>query len=151
MERTGAIRAAKSSSADGYQAKAAALSRQIVSLEQERELKLREYQNKYEQSLLYVTTLEADLVQQIAQADIAAYQERRTDTLNARGLKSLSDLEAKRLKTQEARAKQIAIENKLEQGCPEMKHTEHQDDVYLVVAPDQTEEVLEHITEIWEE
>ena len=40
---------------------------------------------------------------------------------------------------------------KLEQAYPEMKHTEHQDDVYFVVAPDQTEEVLIKITEIWEE
>ncbi|WP_026231761.1 HlyD family secretion protein [Neolewinella persica] len=123
VERTGAIRDAKTSSAEGYRAKAAALSRQIVSLEQERELKLREYQNKYEQSLLYVTTLEADLVQQIVQVDIAAYQERRTDTLNARGLKSLSDLETKRLKTQEALAKKIAIDNKLEQAKTEIQQT----------------------------
>jgi hypothetical protein len=124
VERTGAIRSAKTNSAEGYQAKAAALSRQIVSLEQERELKMRQYQNKYEQSLLYVTTLEADLVQQTAQVDIASYQERRTDTLNIKGLKSLSALEAKRLKTQEARAKQIAIANKLEQAKTEVLQTQ---------------------------
>ncbi len=123
VERTAAMRTAKSSSADGYLAKAAALARQIISLEQEQDLKRREYQNKYEQSLLYVTTLEADLVQQIAQLDIAAYQERRTDSLYQRGLKSLSDLEAKRLKTQEARAKKIATENKLEQSQTEVEQT----------------------------
>ncbi|MFK8161238.1 MAG: HlyD family secretion protein [Lewinella sp.] len=123
VERTGAIRDAKTSSAEGYLAKAAALSQQIVSFEQERELKLKQNQNKYEQSLLYVTTLEADLVQQTVQVDIAEYQERRTDTLNARGLKSLSDLEAKRLKTQEAVAKKIAIENKLDQAKTEVQQT----------------------------
>ena len=32
-----------------------------------------------------------------------------------------------------------------------MKHTEHQDDVYFVVAPEKTEEVLNSITVIWEE
>ena len=32
-----------------------------------------------------------------------------------------------------------------------MKHTDHQDDVYFVVAPDRTEEVLNKITDIWEE
>lgn len=123
VERTGAIRDAKTSSAEGYLAKAAALGRQIVSLEQERELKLREYQNKYEQSLLYVTTLEADLAQQLVQVDIAAYQERRTDSLYVKGLKSLSDLEAKRLKTQEAIAKKIALDNKLEQSQTEVQQT----------------------------
>ncbi len=123
VERTGAMRDAKSNSAEGYLAKAAALERQIVTFREERELKLREYQNKYEQSLLYVTTLEADLVQQLVQVDIAAYQERRTDSLYLKGLKSLSDLEEKRLKTQEATAKRIAIENKLEQAQTEVEQT----------------------------
>lgn len=123
VERTAAIKDAKTSSAEGYLAKAAALGRQIVSLEQERELKLQEYQNKYEQSLLYVTTLEADLAQQLVQLEIAAYQERRTDSLFTRGLKSLSDMEAKRLKTQEANAKKIALDNKLEQAETEVQQT----------------------------
>ena len=32
-----------------------------------------------------------------------------------------------------------------------MKHTEYQDDVYFVVAPEKTEEVLTRVTTIWEE
>ena len=40
---------------------------------------------------------------------------------------------------------------RLEGEYPEMKHTEHQDDVYFVVAPDKTKEVLKQISETWEE
>ena len=39
---------------------------------------------------------------------------------------------------------------RLESEYPEMKHTGHQDDVYFVVAPDKTEEVLNTIWDIWE-
>ena len=41
--------------------------------------------------------------------------------------------------------------NILEGEYPDMKHTEYQDDVYFVVAPEKTEEVLNRITVIWEE
>ena len=39
----------------------------------------------------------------------------------------------------------------LEEQYPDVKHTEHQDDVYLIVDPGTVEEVLEKITEIWEQ
>jgi len=124
VERTAAMRDAKSSSADGYLAKAAALERQIGSLRQELSNKLKQGRNKYQQSLLYVTTLEADLAQQQTQVDIAAYQERRIDTLFQRGLKSLTDREAKVLKTREARAKLTAIENKLDQAKTDVEQAQ---------------------------
>ena len=40
---------------------------------------------------------------------------------------------------------------RLEGEFPDMKHTEYQDDVYFVVAPEKTEEVLNRITITWEE
>lgn len=126
VERTVTMREAKSSSAEGYEAKAAALERQIVNLRQELALKLEQGRNKLDQSRLYVSTLEADLAQQEAQVDIAAYQERRTDSLYSRGLKSLSDAEAKMLKTREARAKLTALQNKLDQAKTEVAQTELQ-------------------------
>jgi len=121
VERTGEMKNAKNSSADGYLAKSRALENQIASLRIERDLKVKETANKYDQSLLYVTTLEADLAQQLTQVDIAAYQERRTDSLFQKGLKSLSDLEAKTLKTREARAKLTAVENKLDQARTDIR------------------------------
>ena len=63
-DRTGEAKDAKSSSAIGYQEKAAALGRQIVSLRQEAALKREQNENKLEQSYLYVSTLEADEEQQ---------------------------------------------------------------------------------------
>ena len=39
----------------------------------------------------------------------------------------------------------------LEGEYPDMKHTEYQDDVYFVVAPEKREEVLKIITVTWEE
>jgi biotin carboxyl carrier protein len=120
VERTTTMREAKSSSAEGYQAKAAALERQIATLRQELALKLEQGRNKLAQSRLYVSTFEADLAQQEAQVDIAAYQESRTDSLYSRGLKSLSDAEAKMLKTRQARAKFTALKNKLDQAKTEV-------------------------------
>ncbi len=124
VERTATMREAKSSSAEGYLAKAAALERQIGTLRQELEFKLEQGRNKLDQSRLYVNTLEADLSQQQAQVEIAAYQQSRTDSLLSRGLKSLSDSEAKVLKTREARAKLTALENKLDQAKTEVTQTE---------------------------
>jgi len=124
VERTAIMRQAKSSSAEGYQAKAAALDRQIVTLRQELANKLEQGRNKLDQSRLYVSTLEADLEQQKTQVAIAEYQERRTDSLLTMGLKSLSDTEAKVLKTREARAKLTEILNKLDQAKTEVTQTE---------------------------
>lgn len=126
VERTATMREAKSSSAEGYLAKAAALERQIVTLRQELHLKLEQGRNKIDINRRYVNTLEADLAQQETQVDIAAYQERRTDTLYNRGLKSLSDREAKVLKTREARAKLTALRNKLNQAETEVLQTQLQ-------------------------
>lgn len=124
VNRTDATRDAKRSAAEGYLAKAEALGRQAANTRQERALKLEQTQNKLEQSRLYVNTLEADLAQQRTQVEIAEYQERRIDSLFERGLKSLSDLEAKRLKAQEARAKLTEVQNKIEQAQTDVAQAE---------------------------
>lgn len=114
--RTAEARDAKSSSADGYLLKAEALARQIGSLRQEAELKREQNENKLAQSRLYVSTLAADLEQQLTQVEIADYQFRRADSLYQSGLKSLTYLEEKRLKQRENRAKLTGVENKLDQA-----------------------------------
>ena len=115
-DRTAVARDAKSSSAEGYQLKAVALARQIESLRQEAQLKREQNENKLTQSRLYVSTLQADLEQQRTQVEIADYQFARADSLFQQGLKSLTNLEEKRLKQREARAKLTGLENKLEQA-----------------------------------
>lgn len=124
VERTGATRDAKSSSADGYIAKAEALAGQAANTRQERDLKLRQAQNKLEQSRLYVATLVAELAQQRTEVEVADYQLARADTLYRRGLKPLTDQEAKRLKAQEAGAKLTATENKLDQARTDIRQAE---------------------------
>ena len=116
VERTAVSAEAKSESAENYLVKAAALADAVAAARQERTLKLEQAENKLTQSRLYVETLDADLAQQRVQVEIAVNQEQRIDSLYARGLKSLTELQQKRLKTQEARAKLTEVRNKLEQA-----------------------------------
>ena len=124
VERTAATRDAKASGADGYLQKADALAQQAANTRQERDLKLEQTRNKLEQSRLYVETLLADLAQQQTQVEIADYQFARADSLFRRGLKPLTEQEAKRLKAQEARAKLIEIQNKLDQSRTDVAQAE---------------------------
>ena len=114
--RAEATRDAKSSSADGYLAKAEALAQQAANTREEQRLKLRQARNKLDQSYLYVSTLEAEVSQQRTEVEIADFQLRRADSLFRRGLKPLTDQEAKRLKSQEASAKLTGLLNKLDQA-----------------------------------
>ena len=120
-DRTAVAREAKSNSATGYLQKADALARQIQSLREEQRLKREQNQNKLEQSRLYVSTLRAELEQQQTQVEIADYQFARADSLYQTGLKSLTNLEEKRLKQREARAKLTATRNKLEQAITDVE------------------------------
>ena len=124
VQRTDATVDAKRSAAGGYEQKADALARQAANTRQERVLKLEQAENKLAQARLYVSTLEADLAQQRTQVEIAEYQERRLDSLYAGGLKSLTDLESRRLKAQEARAKLVEVENKLDQARTDVEQAE---------------------------
>ena len=120
VNRSQAGREAKAASAEAYLVKAEALAAQIETLRQERELKRRQLANKLDQSQLKVQTLQAELEQELAQVEIAEYQLRRTDSLYNQGLKSLTDLEGKRLKVQESRAKLTGVRNKLDQARTEV-------------------------------
>lgn len=124
VARTAASRGAKESSAEGYLVKAAALADQIANLRKEQLLKVRQTENKLTQSRGYVAILEADQAQQETQVQIAENQLARSQTLYDDGLKPLKDLEAKRLKEREAKAKLTAIENKLAQAKTDVEQAE---------------------------
>lgn len=113
LERTSNQIAAKKNSMNNYQQKAAALDNQIEALRQELTFKKQQLQNKIQQANLKQQSQQAALQQAEIDADIAAFQYRRTDTLYQKGIKSLSDLENKRLKQQETQAKLVATRNKL--------------------------------------
>ena len=124
VERSQATREAKAAGAEAYLVKAQALANQIETLKQERELKRSQLRNKLEQARLKVQTFEAELQQELAQVDVAEYQLRRTDSLYAQGLKSLTDLEEKRLKVQETRAKLTSVRNKLDQARTDIEQAQ---------------------------
>ena len=124
VDRSQATLNAKLSGAEGYLAKADALAQQASNLRQEQELKVEQSRNKVAQSRLYVETLEAQLARQRTEVDVAQYQFERADSLYRRGLKPLTDQEAKRLKVQEAQAKLTELTNKLDQARTDVEQAE---------------------------
>ncbi|MCA0931568.1 HlyD family secretion protein [Lutimonas saemankumensis] len=113
LDRTKTQIDAKSSSIDAYDNKVHSLENQINALKRERVLKIEQARNKLQQSRLKVKSDSIDLQAAVTQKDIAEKQFNRTETLQSEGLKSINDLELKRLKLQEAQAKLISQQNKL--------------------------------------
>lgn len=103
---------AKELSVVSYEEKMKALNSQIGSLMQERSLKLEQAQNKLAQAKLKVVSDSIDWEAAKTNLSIAERQYNRINTLMEEGLKSLTDLETKKLKLQETQAKLISQENK---------------------------------------
>ncbi len=112
-KRTGDQVNSKKRSLDSYETKISSLGDQIQALQEEQKLKLEQAQNKLQQSVLKMRSDSIDLEAFKTNLQIAERQFDRYEKLNEEGLKSLTDLEGKRLKLQEAQAKQISQENKL--------------------------------------
>jgi multidrug resistance efflux pump len=115
---------AKSSSADAYNQKANTLEDQFEALKAGREIKLKQNEIKRRQILLKIQSDSIDLQATIVKKDIAKNQLKRMELLYEEGLKSLTDLEAKRLAVQETQAKVVEIENKLSEGNNELDNTD---------------------------
>ncbi len=112
VKRTGDQIKAKSSSVQSYTEKVKALERQINALQSERGLKLEQARNMLEQARLKVRSDSIDLEAAKTNMAIAELQYNRTVKLQEEGLKATREVEDKRLKYQEARAKEISQENK---------------------------------------
>lgn len=104
---------AKNFSVESYTEKVKALDFQIQALNQERELKLEQAINKLMQANLKVESDSIDLEAIKTQVLIAERQYQRTESLEKEGLKSVTDLEEKRLKLQNSQAKVVSQKNKL--------------------------------------
>lgn len=124
VERTGDQITAKASSVSAYKGKVEALNNQIVALQQERQLKLKQAENKLLQSKLKVKSDSIDFEAAKTNIDIAERQYNRTLTLQEEGLKAVKDVEEKRLKLQENQAKLISQENKLLASVNEVINSE---------------------------
>lgn len=103
----------KELSVDSYMEKIRALDNQVDALNQTRLLKLEQAQNKVKQALLKIKTDSIDLQAVILNQKIAQEQLLRMEQLYSDGLKSLTELESRKLKLQEVEAKKVSQENKL--------------------------------------
>ena len=113
VERTGQQIDAKAMAVSSYEEKVKALENQAKALTQERVLKLKQASNKLLQARLKVKSDSIDLQAAMTNISISERQYKRTAQLESEGLKSLTDVEGKRLKLQETQAKLISQENKL--------------------------------------
>lgn len=113
LQRTADQLQAKQSAVSAYERKVNALDNQIGALLKSGQLRLQQANNRLRQSMLRVTTDSIDLKAQEMAYQVAAEQYTRMEQLHQEGLRSLTDLEARRLTLQRAQASMIAAENKL--------------------------------------
>lgn len=113
LSRTDEQLKAKELSVQSYMEKVKANDNQIAALTETLKLKLEQARNKLQQAILYVKSDSIDLVAARTNLEIANEQFNRMKELYAKGLKSLTDLENRKLKLQETQAKVISQENKL--------------------------------------
>lgn len=92
--------------------KAEALTSQIKALEEGRKVSLEKARNKINQVKLKVKSDSMDFKAVQAELEISKVQYERQEKLYAQGLKSLAELESRRLKLQESTAKLVSYENK---------------------------------------
>jgi multidrug resistance efflux pump len=92
--------------------KAESLARQIAAMRDGLQLSLSKARNKVEQSELKVQSDSMDMVAARVDQNIALQQFERQQALFDQGLKSLTELEQRRMKYQEATAKMVATENR---------------------------------------
>jgi multidrug resistance efflux pump len=104
---------AKEMSVVSYQTKVNALENQMDAMRQTAALKMEQARNKLQQARLKVKSDSIDLQAAETNANVARLQYERNQDLYEQDLKSLTDLENRRVKYQEAQAKLISAENKL--------------------------------------
>ncbi|MGM0634704.1 MAG: HlyD family secretion protein [Bacteroidota bacterium] len=113
LERTATRVQAKSFSFESYKNKVNSLDYQIQALKDEQELKLEQAKNKLTQATLLVKSDSIDLEAAKTQVAIAERQFERISGLEEEGLKSVADVEEKKMKYQESLARVISQENNL--------------------------------------
>ncbi len=113
LSRTGKQIEAKELSVRSYEEKIKALDVQIEALLKTQDLKMRQARNYIRQAELKVLSDSIDLEAAKMNFIIAGRQLDRVQNLYNNGLKSLTELEEKKIKLQETQAKRISAENKL--------------------------------------
>ena len=111
IERTQEQVQAKANGINAYENKLLALDNQIHSLNDLQKLKIRTVDNRVKQSKLQVTTDSAGWKAAEIELETARQRLKRQESMYNQGLISLTDLETRRLKLQETKAKAIEREN----------------------------------------
>ncbi|MEM9885243.1 MAG: HlyD family efflux transporter periplasmic adaptor subunit [Bacteroidota bacterium] len=111
---------AKEFAIQSYDNKAQALDNQIAAYQKELQLKKGQLRNKIQQNELKINNMQTEIVQAENDYNIAEYQYRRIDTLYQKGIKTLTDLEGKRLKMVETDTKLTMARNKLMEAKNEL-------------------------------
>lgn len=117
---------AKGSSLSSYQLKALQLEKLSDALSSELLFKKSQIKNKIEQQRLKIESDKNEL--EVSDLDITTEKKQfsRTEEMFKEGLKSLSELENKRLKLQQTIAKQVSAQNKLAQSQQELDNLNFQ-------------------------
>lgn len=113
LTRTKEQMQSKAMAVNSYQAKVDALENQVDALAQTRRLKLQQAENKLKQAHLKITSDSIDYKAAVTNHEIAREQYERIEQLYKEGLKSLTDLETRKLNMQKTQAEMISAENKL--------------------------------------
>lgn len=113
---------AKEESSNSYNEKARNLELQFEALENSREIKLTQNENKINQVRLKIKSDSMDLQAIRLKNQIAKKQLDRIESLYNDGIKSLTDLETKRMSFQESQAKVISIENIINSNKNELEN-----------------------------
>ena len=113
LERTNQQLKSKELSVEAYMDKIKAQDNQIDALVTTSGLKTQQAENKIKQSYLKVTSDSIDLESYITNYEISLLQYQRMKSLYDQGLKSLTDLEKRKLTLQKSLATKVSGENKL--------------------------------------
>lgn len=104
---------AKLRSVDAYASKQKFLSEQLVSLEELQKTKIQQLQLKQQQIDIEINSMKQELIAAETYSENASNQLDRMNQMFDKGIKSLTDLESKRLSNREAEAKLLSVKNKL--------------------------------------
>ncbi|MTI32974.1 HlyD family secretion protein [Xanthovirga aplysinae] len=114
LKRTELQIKAKEQSVNSYGSKVQALGDQIKAFKQTRDLKIEQAVNYIQQAKLKVQSDSMDYQAANTNYEISLKQLNRMEKLYENGLKSLTELESRKLKLQESQAKKIGSANKLQ-------------------------------------
>ncbi|MBB4081042.1 multidrug efflux pump subunit AcrA (membrane-fusion protein) [Lewinella aquimaris] len=113
LDRTRSQVLAKEMSLQSYQSKVSALADQMEALRESGRLRTEQAENKLQQARLTVASDSMDLEATRLNTQVAREQYERMQALYDQGLKSLTDLENRRVTYQQAQAKLLSAENRL--------------------------------------